>query len=57
MKCLINNGADVRSADYKGRNALHLASLNGHFEVVEILVKNGADVSSESRDDRTTSIR
>ena len=56
MKCLINNGADVRSADYKGRNALHLASLNGHFEVVEILVKNGADISSE-RDDRTTSIR
>jgi ankyrin repeat protein len=33
----------VNTKNDQGNTALHWAALNGHYEVVEALVKNGAD--------------
>jgi ankyrin repeat protein len=40
---------DINKGDYDKRTALHLASSEGHYDVVEILIKHGADVNVSDR--------
>ena len=35
--------------DFRGRTPLHLASLEGHTNVVRILLAHGADVNAENK--------
>lgn len=46
---LLSEGADVRATTRDGvrQTALHQASLRGHVRIVEILIRNGADVEAE----------
>jgi ankyrin repeat protein len=44
---LIAHGMDPKSKDESGRTALHRAAENGHDEVVDILLKNGATVDAK----------
>jgi len=43
------NAVDVNRGDYDKRTALHLASGEGHLDVVRFLCKRGADVNAEDR--------
>uniref|UniRef100_A0A8C9BIG4 Ankyrin repeat domain-containing protein 54 n=1 Tax=Phocoena sinus TaxID=42100 RepID=A0A8C9BIG4_PHOSS len=40
---LLEDGADPRAADDKGRTALHFASCNGNDQIVQLLLDHGAD--------------
>ena len=42
-------------SDETGYTALHAASENGHLEIVQILVKNGANVKAKTTDGNTPS--
>ena len=50
VKCLVENGVSVNAADYMGRTALHIASQQGHYRLVDFLIKNGADIDLKDRD-------
>ena len=49
MRSLISKQADVNTADYDKRTALHISSACGHLEVVQFLLANGADVKRLDR--------
>ena len=44
MEALIANSSDIRAVDNNGFTPLHMAAYNGHREVVELLISQGADV-------------
>ena len=44
-KQLIENGADVNSADQHGNSVLHIAAQNGRGGIIDELILNGADVN------------
>eukprot|EP00804_Cyclotella_cryptica_P007691 CCRYP_001327-RA/>CCRYP_001327-RA protein AED:0.06 eAED:0.06 QI:473/1/1/1/0.6/0.33/6/1300/759 len=44
-----NDVLDINKGDYDKRTALHLASSEGHYDVVEYLCKHGADVNVTDR--------
>ena len=46
---LIKMGADVATADYDARSALHIACCEGHLDVVAVLVRHGADALTRDR--------
>mmetsp|Transcript_9774 Transcript_9774/g.13159 ORF Transcript_9774/g.13159 Transcript_9774/m.13159 type:complete len:705 (-) Transcript_9774:69-2183(-) len=46
---LLENQADVNSADYDSRTGLHLACAEGHLFCVEILIKHKADLNATDR--------
>lgn len=47
---LLNEGkVDVNSADFDDRTALHVASCEGHVEVVKLLLRRGANVNARDR--------
>lgn len=54
---MLHNGADVDLRDKINRTPLHLAADynvdDSHFEVVEILLKNGADPNARNNDAST----
>ena len=47
-KCLLN-GANPNFQDYDKRTALHLAAVEGHADIVEVLLRSGADSNSLDR--------
>jgi ankyrin repeat protein len=48
VEFLVNNGADVNALNPVGHTALTKASRYGHIEIVEFLLKNGADTERSS---------
>ena len=50
VKKFIANCADVNAKYDNGMTALMLASINGHKEICELLIENGADVNFEDGD-------
>ena len=48
-----HRGADVRPFSSDGRTALHEAAQGGHHQVVELLVRKGADVMAMDDSDST----
>uniref|UniRef100_A0ACD5WRG8 Uncharacterized protein n=1 Tax=Avena sativa TaxID=4498 RepID=A0ACD5WRG8_AVESA len=50
---LFSAGVSLDSADSQGRTALHMASANGHLDVVEYLIQNGANVNSTNLEKNT----
>ncbi len=47
-KCL-HNGANPNFLDYDKRTALHVAAVEGHIEIVEVLLQAGADATIRDR--------
>ena len=43
VKAALKLGADPNAKHYLGWGALHVAAVNGHREIVELLLKSGAD--------------
>eukprot|EP01130_Rhizamoeba_saxonica_P003620 TRINITY_DN1511_c0_g1_i1.p1 TRINITY_DN1511_c0_g1~~TRINITY_DN1511_c0_g1_i1.p1 ORF type:complete len:472 (-),score=83.20 TRINITY_DN1511_c0_g1_i1:34-1449(-) len=46
---LISSGQNIDSSDYNGRGAIHLAASKGHIDIVELLLRNGADPHLKDR--------
>ena len=46
VRSILDLGAPVDGRDRKGKTALMSASKNGHKEVIELLLENGADINS-----------
>ena len=46
---LLNNGANVNTADTDSCNPLHIAGQEGHVEVVRELLKHGANVKPTNK--------
>jgi len=44
---------DVNGRDNWGETSLHLATLEGHKEIVELLIANGADVNAKNEYGKT----
>ena len=51
----LDKGVEPNLGDYDKRTALHLASCEGHTEVISLLLGKGADVNSTDRWGRTVS--
>jgi len=49
VKAFLEKGTDVNSKGWSGRTALHIAAREGHKEIVELLLANGADVNIGER--------
>lgn len=45
VKFLVEKGVDINATSLDGRTPLHFAASNGNFEVVEVLVTGGADIT------------
>ena len=48
VDCLLLNGADPKIADSRGETALHCAVFRDHTEVIDSLIKHGADVNAQT---------
>jgi ankyrin repeat protein len=46
VKAFLARGIDINTKDTRNRTALHYAAKEGHKEVVELLLANGADVNA-----------
>ena len=53
IKMLVNAGADVNARDREGESALIWAAQFGHTDIMEILLKAGADPSIKDNAGRT----
>lgn len=40
---LLDNGADIEGQDNRARTALHLAAMNGHYEIVKLPLERAAN--------------
>lgn len=40
---------DIEARDFQGRTPLHIAVLSGHDAIVELLLRNGADVNARDQ--------
>ncbi|KAM3918542.1 60 kDa lysophospholipase [Leptodactylus fuscus] len=49
LEAIRDMGANLSSEDYDGRTPLHVASCEGHFQVVQYLLNNGATVYAKDR--------
>ncbi|KAG1371112.1 putative ankyrin repeat-containing protein P16F5.05c [Cocos nucifera] len=50
---LYSVGVSLNSKDSQGRTALHMASANGHLDIVEYLISNGADINAANSEKNT----
>lgn len=39
----------VHCSDEEGKTPLHIATINGHYEIVEYLIQNGADCNAQDK--------
>ena len=46
----MKRGAEVNATTWRGDTALMLASMNGHADVVKLLISYKADVNAKNRD-------
>ncbi len=46
VQTLLNTGIDVNKKNEDGWTPLHIAASKNHREIVELLIKNGADINS-----------
>ncbi|PKL38429.1 MAG: hypothetical protein CVV44_11115 [Spirochaetae bacterium HGW-Spirochaetae-1] len=53
MRIFIDQGADISVPDNMGGNALHVASMKGHLDIVEYLTEKGAGVNIRDSFNRT----
>ena len=49
VEVLLRQGANVHTADARGRQALHYAAMEGHAAAVEALLRGGADVAAAEK--------
>lgn len=56
LKDLLDEGVDVNSIDLDGRTALHIASCEGHEQVVRLLLTRKANIDARDRWGSTVSI-
>ncbi len=47
VRLLLDQGIDVNAKNEKGWTALHLAAHQGHKDIVELLIKSGANVNQK----------
>lgn len=45
MRILLQSGADPNTRDYEARSLLHIACMNNHLSIVELLLSYGADAT------------
>lgn len=45
---VLDHGADINHTDYSGRTALHIASTNGHLDIVKLLLARGINPDGRS---------
>ncbi|KAL7202694.1 hypothetical protein ACSBR1_034210 [Camellia fascicularis] len=50
---LASAGISLDSKDSQGRTALHMASANGHLDIVDYLIRNGVDVNASNVEKNT----
>ena len=53
VRDFLKNGADVKSTNCFGETTLHYAAENGHYDVVKLLVKAGASLTTLDRSKMT----
>ncbi|KAL3502194.1 hypothetical protein ACH5RR_036643 [Cinchona calisaya] len=53
LTSLASVGISLDSKDPQGRTALHMASANGHLNIVEYLVQHGVDVNAVNTEHNT----
>jgi glutaminase len=53
IKILATGKVDINHSDYDNRTALHLATAEGHLEIVKYLVENGAEIYVKDRSGTT----
>ncbi|XP_051144099.1 ankyrin repeat-containing protein P16F5.05c [Andrographis paniculata] len=46
LQCIESSGVSLDSKDLEGRTALHMASANGHLDMVDYLINRGVDVNA-----------
>ncbi|WP_435528047.1 ankyrin repeat domain-containing protein [Microbacterium aurantiacum] len=56
-RVLLKHGAEVNGNMLRRAVPLHLAASNEHFEIVELLLDNGADINARDSDGRTALFR
>ena len=54
VKLLLSKDPDTNIQDINGWTALMAACCDGHHQVVELLLSNDLDVSTQDRDDLST---
>ena len=52
-KALIHKGADVNASNISGKTALHMASIDGSSDIVQLLIDAGVDVNASDNDGGT----
>jgi ankyrin repeat protein len=46
---LVDRGANVALPDTEGNTGLHFAAREGHHQILEVLINNGADVNAVNK--------
>lgn len=54
IKTMLQNGFDIETKSDSGNTALKIASKKNHFELIDYLIEQGADVNSRSTRNRST---
>jgi len=48
-KAFVMSGEDPNTADYSGNTPLHMASVNGYYNIVDMLIKGGARIDTRDK--------